>query len=258
MYTDAQITSTLDAMIAGIDAPPVPLARIHLRMSASPACRPTAARYLRPALAAAAIVIGGVLVSSPGLVAALEDRYDAALRAIGLEAPPAVPHSITSSIHSRVTTLAGAQSKVPFTITAPSGLPGDVTTSKIVTAASGIYDDKTKTWHLGAPVITFEYRRSGGRSFFLVAEQSDPATKFAANAIYEPKDLPGGKVALIKHAHYAWRNGDQVMSASEDVGISAAEIAAIRDAMHGVALPGRDPQAMHARGEVKFFRILKP
>lgn len=258
MYTDAQISSTLDAMIVGIDAPPVPIARILRKMSAPPAALPKRARYLRPALAAAAVVVGGALASSPGFVAALEDKYDVALRAIGLEAPPAVPQSIKSSIHSQVTTLAGAQSKVSFTITAPSGLPSDVTASKILTVPSGIYEDKTKTWHVGAPVITFEYHRAGGRSFFLIAEQSDPATKLASNAIYEPKDLPGGKVALIKHAHFAWRNGDQVMSASEDVGITSAEIAAIREAMHGVALPGRDPQLMHSHGEKKFFRIRKP
>jgi|GEM_PF-2454476 len=258
MYTDAQISTTLDAMITGIDAPPVPLSQIHLKMSAPPPNRPATTPYLRPALAAAAIVIGGVLASSPGLVAALEDKYEAALRAIGLEAPAAVPQSIKSAINSHVTTLAGAQSKVSFRIAAPSGLPSDVTASKILTAPSGMYDEKTKTWHLGAPVITFEYHRSGGRSFFLLAEQSDPATKFAANAIYEPRDLPGGKVALIKHAHFAWRNGDQVMSASEDVGISAAEIAAIRDAMHGVALPGRDPQTMPSHGGAKFLRIRKP
>jgi hypothetical protein len=45
-----------------------------------------------------------------------------------------------------------------------------------------------------------------------------------------------GMPVLIRHAAFEWRNGDQVMKAVAGAGITATEIAKIRNAMHGVSI----------------------
>jgi hypothetical protein len=257
MYTDTRMNTALESMIGGIDVPPVPMAGIQQRMRAIPPRREPV-RFLRPALAAAAVAGVGILAASPGLVQALEDKYDAALRAFGVAPPPAVPQSISSAIQSHTATLQSAQAKVNFTIVPPAGLPGDVTSSTIHTSPQGVYSGATKSWRVGESFVTFAYKRAGGRGFMLIAERYDPKGELPGAYTLEARDLPGGSVRLIKRAKFAWRNGDQMMSVTEGDGITAAEIGAIRDAMNGIALQTRDPKAPHTGHDVKFMRIPKP
>lgn len=94
----------------------------------------------------------------------------------------------------------------------------------------------------------------------LMAEQFDPHA-LPPKYLFEPKDdvmTPNERPILIKHQHFAWRNGNQMMSATEGDGMSVAEIEGIRDAMHGAAVPQRDLHTPSAGGSMKLYRIPKP
>jgi hypothetical protein len=262
MFADARIKSALETLIDDIAAPPAPLAEIqrlislpHPRVSRRP-------RYTRVAMAfAAAIVLAIVALPaiSPALVQTIEARYRAALQALGGTAPPPAPKSLVSSLTSQRATLETAQSRVSFTIVPPAGLPAGIESAKILTTPTGVYSKATHSWRVGSPAVTFSYHRSGGRSFILMADRFDPKNGPPPKYLFEALDpTPDGRPVIVKHENFAWRNGDQIMTAVEGEGVSAAEIETIRGAMHGIALPGRNLHAPSVGTQSKLYRITRP
>jgi hypothetical protein len=180
------------------------------------------------------------------------------LKVIGWTPPPPPPASLPSVRPVQAANLAQAQAKADFPIVAPAGLPADVISSTISVTPAQVYSKVTHSWHTGSPFVTFAYKRNGGRSFALRAERYDPQTGPPPKYMYSSDDAPGGKIALAKHANFTWRNGDQVMSASEDDGITAAEILAIQQAMQGVTVPERQTGLNDSGTIVKRYVLRAP
>jgi hypothetical protein len=86
--------------------------------------------------------------------------------------------------------------------------------------------------------VWFIYRRPGDRTFSLSAERVDPRDGPPSKYIFEDRGVRNGHIVVLRHDKFTWRNGEQVMTAVADEGISAAEIAQIRDAMNGTEIPG--------------------
>lgn len=262
MFADARIRAALHAMIRGIDAPPVPLPHIQRKLSQpQPSLRYTS-RYLRLTIATVAVMAVLVVALpsiSPALVQSIEARYRAALQAMGGIAPPPAPESLVSALSPQNATLATAQSRVRFTIVPPAGLPNDIASEKIQTTPTGVYSKITRSWRVGSPVVSFFYRRAGGRSFMLIADRFDPQSQLPSKYMFEAKDpAPDGRPVLVKHEMFAWRNGNQIMTVVEGRGISGSEIKAIRAAMHGVVLAQRGLHVPASGTSLKFLRITKP
>lgn len=261
MYSDAQINDSMIKMMRAFDVPTVPLQAIAQRI-AQPQVeerRPMrASRFALSTAAAAAIAAVALATASPAFVQALEDRYSAALRALGITPPPPAPKRLVSSLTSQRVTLAAAQSQVPFTIVAPEGLPRDAGTATITTSKTGVYSNVSHTWHTGTAAVTFTYHREDGRSFSLLADHFDATAEPPAKYIYEAKDGPNNQVTLVKHEHFAWRNGEQIMTAIAGEGISSSEILAIQRAMRGVALTLRDTGTPQTGSSIKLYRAPKP
>ncbi len=234
MLTDARINAALEAMFRGINAPPAPLHAI-MRKAAQPLPVPRRqSRYLIPAAAVALALVAAVPAISPAVVQSIEAR----LRGLIPRQPP--PRSVTSSMRSQTGRLATAQSRVHFRIVPPAGLPNDITSATISTTPTAVYSKATRSWRVGPPVVQFTYHRSGGRSFFLIANRFDPQSCLPAKYTFDADGrAPDGHRILVKRKNFLWRNGDQVMRTNEDEDISAFEIEAIRIAMRGVALPQR-------------------
>lgn len=247
MFDDRTLARSADAALSGIAVPPLPLEAILHKMHAVERPRPPHRMALvRLAIAAAAvlgILAGAYPATSVAVIQGIEARYRAALQALGGTAPPPVPDALVKSLrvrHERVT-VAQARSRAPFTLVPPSGLPHDVTQSRIELVGTGVYVRTTHTWSKAGNAVTFDYTRSGGRRFQLLADKYDPRNGLPGKYMFEAKDPgPDGRPVLVRHLHFAWRNGDQMMSAIADAGISANEILAIEHAMHGVPLQLRD------------------
>lgn len=255
MFTDARIRSGLDDMMRSIPAPPVPMRAVDALLERPPVHQRTASGYSRFALATAAI-IALLLVALPSLapafVQSLEARYRAALQALGGSAPPPVPQRVLSKLTAQSADLTSAQSRVGFRLVPPAGLPADVSTARIRTVPAGVYSVKAHAWQAGPMEVHFSYRRSGGRAFMLIAEPYDPHGEMPGRYMFEATDtLKNGRPVLLKHEHFAWRNGNQMMSATEGNGLSAAEIGSIRRAMHGVPLRLRALHAAPSGGPMK-------
>lgn len=246
MYADARLSTAMDSMIRGIDAPAVPMTAIRARMAA-PLSIPLVPRRIpfgRYALASTALLAlfsAAFPKTSLAVVNRFEtivvDSYAAAGRMVhrltGWTAPPPPPKALDAAQKSEQLSLAAAQRKVDFTIVPPAGVPSDAALVRVATMPSLVYDYKTRVWSKGAPALSFEFRRSQGRTFSLMAQVDDPRVDIPGKFVWAVDEVPGGKVVMVKHEHFAWKNGDQMMSAEEDTGITAAEIRAIRDAMHG-------------------------
>lgn len=93
-----------------------------------------------------------------------------------------------------------------------------------------------------------------------MADRFDPQSGFPPKYMFEAKDdaAPSGHPVLVKHEHFAWRNGNQVMSVSEGDGISAKQIEAIQVAMHGVVLHRRELHAPDSGTSFELHVIRKP
>ena len=257
MATDTTISTSLDRMLQNIAVPPVPLADVRSKIAsgapapAYPAVRP----YVRYASAAAIVIGAGVLVTSPGLVHTIESKYDAALRALGIQPPPKAPISLIRQLKSaQSTSLSAAQAQAGFRIVPPTGLPSDVHATKIFTAPTALHNRKTGVWTAGSTQVVFSYERRAGRIFTLAADRFDPQEQ-DPKFIFEAVDLPGGGVRLVKRQNFVWRNGDQVMRAVVGDGISAAEIQAIRAAMDGTAVHLVDNRAPRTGDHLKIRMI---
>ncbi|MDP9017855.1 MAG: hypothetical protein M3N19_06020, partial [Candidatus Eremiobacteraeota bacterium] len=61
-----------------------------------------------------------------------------------------------------------------------------------------------------------------------------------------------------KHARYAWRNPDKVMTAVAGDGITESGIAAIRSAMHGIAIPLRELHTPPGGSSAKVYIMPNP
>lgn len=245
MYADARLSAATDSMMRGIAVPPAPTAAIRARMTAPPAV-PSPRRFplWRYAIAAAA-AIALVFAIFPRTSLAVIERFErivvasyaaadsVARRVTNWTPPPPPPKSLDAAQRSQQVSLVAAQAEVNFRIVPPAGLPGDAVFSRIDTMPSLVYDYKKHRWSKGVPALSFEYRRSGNRTFSLMVENDDPHVDIPGNHVWSVDELPNGKVLMEKHEHFAWKNGGQMMSATEDTGITAAEIEAIRDAMHG-------------------------
>jgi len=262
MFTDARISTALEAMIRGIDAPPVPLSEIQRKISQPQPVPRNTSRYASIALGTAAAITVTVVALpsiSPAFVQTIEARYRAALQALGGIAPLPAPASLVAGLSSQSATLATAQSRVRFTIAPPAGLPDDIVSAKIWTTPTGVYSKTTRSWRVGSPAVTFFYQRAKGRSFQVLADRFDPQGEMVGKYMFEARDPgPDGRPVLIKHERFAWSNGDQIMTAIENEDVSATEIDAIRIAMHGVALPRRELHAPDPGTSHRLYRIDKP
>lgn len=258
MFDDAAISQSMSAALRGIPVPPLPLNAILQKMHSQPAASaPQRAGYVRGAVAAAAILgilAGAYPAKSVAVIQSLEARYRAALQALGGTAPPPAPDALLNRLHSREVTLAQARDSVPFRLVAPAGLPDDVTTSRVELIGTGVYVRATRAWHKAGNAVTFTYTRSGGRSFNLLADKYDPRNGLPGKYMFEAKDPgPDGRPVIVRHQHFAWRDGDQIMTATAGAGISAREILAIERAMNGEPLPLRNLHAPQTGSQSKVY-----
>lgn len=255
MYADARLSEALESMMRGIVVSPVPMTAIRSRMgSALPFPKPRRVPLARYALAAAAAFALFFAVFPKTSLALFErivvDSYAAAHRLMNWTPPPPPPKSLEASEKSQRLSLAAAQAKADFTIVLPVGIPSDAVLTGIDTMPVLIYDKTTHRWSKGAPALSFDYRRSGGREFSLQAERDDPRIAVPHKFIWRADDLPGGKVSLTKFERFAWKNGDQMTTAIADEGITPAEVLAIRSAMHGQTIVHHAPETI-----VKQYRL---
>jgi hypothetical protein len=241
MFTDARITAAFEKMVGEIDAPPFPMVEIWQRVAQPQASPRRATRfYYFAAATAVALTLALVLPSvAPGFSQTVEEQIEAILR---WKPPPPAPKSVWSAMRPQAAALAQAQSRVAFRIVPPAGLPADVLSEDIQTAPSGVYSTQTHSWGVGNTNVTFGYRRADGRIFRLMAGRFGADDLPPSRYIFEDMDRKrGGHEWIVRRDVFTWRNGDQAMSAVAGDGITAAEIAAIRTAMHGIIIPGLWP-----------------
>jgi hypothetical protein len=262
MFTDARIGTAFDSMMRGIDPPAVPQLDIARRISQPQAPIATRAMSRAPRFAIAAAVVVAASAAAlprvaPGFTQSLEARIEAVLH---WTPPPSPPAALLEAMKSQTGSLAAAQSRVPFKIVPPAGLPSDVVSEKIVTTPTGVYTKANGTWTLGSAAVTFIFRRADGRSFSVQADRYDPQGRATPKYMWEDDGTAAdGHERLVKHEHFAWRNGDQVMAADEDGSVSAREIASIQSAMNGVMLPRTDSRTrLNEGGKAKMYRLPAP
>jgi hypothetical protein len=256
MLTDAQLANRLETMLAGIEVPAPPVGRLLAHASQRQVRLPSHAWTAARIAVAAAIIVGAVLsatpIVAPGIVQTVEARL---ARLLQWTPPPVAPRSVDSAMVSRAVSLREAQALVRFPIVRPAGLPHDAAFVKLVATPTAIYSKPTHSWSIGASSLTFWYRRTHGREFGLLADIFDPRTGAPPKYIFNADEI-GPNGLPKRHMNFAWRNGNQEMSIVQDANIGAAEIEAIRIAMHGIVL---HPSATHAElnsgSIVKEYRV---
>ncbi len=236
------------------------MAAIRARMATPLAAtrpRTPLARYAVAVAAAIALFFAIFPQASLALVERIVvNGYAAAYKVMGWTPPPDPSKALDKKTTVTQTgSLAEAQSRVAFRIVPPAGLPAGVVSAKIQTNRALTYLKATRSWSEGPVVVWFTYSLSDGSTLQLTAEQYDPRTGPPPKYMFEGEDLPHGRVGLTKFAHYAWRNGDQIMSATEGDGITGREIEAIRDAMHGVELKAWKPGDPNTESVEKRYRL---
>jgi hypothetical protein len=263
MYTEARISTACKAMLDSIHSPRVPTQSIRNRMASLQIAtrRRHPSRGMRLALAAAilvAVVAVATPIVSPGLVQSFERRLASMLG--GWQPPPATPRSVLNALKAQRTSLVAAQTRVPFTIEPASGLPSDVTSRTLWIAPTGVYDKTTRQWSVGMPALTFVYHRTRGRTFSIVADSYDPRTGPPGKYMYEDTGfVRNGLPVLIRHRKFAWRNGNQVMTAISGDGIRSTEIESIVSAMKGTLIPpAQSPHAENAGTIVRMYGLVSP
>lgn len=261
MPADVRLKTAVETMMHAIEAPAVPLAAIREKMSQAPVCleHPRGnGRFAVAAAVAAAAVLSVLPLVSPAVMQGLEARYRAALQALGGIAPPPAPTALISQLKSQRVSLTQAQSRVSFTIVPPSGLPKDIVSSKIVVSPTGILNTRTHSWSVGPQEVVFWYRRANGGEFALVADRYDARGERPGEYVFETGGAgANGRPILIKHRHFAWRNGDQQMTATEGRELRAGEILAIQAAMHGSPVPMRSLNSPDTPS-TRTLRIIRP
>lgn len=238
MFTDARIAAALDTMLAGIEVPPIPLAQIRQKTAQSRPTPDLTSRFYLPAVAgaAAALLVFALPAVAPGFTQTVQAEIEAILH---WKPPSPAPKSVASAMRSQTGSLAAAQARVSFKIVPPRGLPKNVVAENIVTTPTGVYSKITHSWSVGSPAVTFVYGRADGRTFMLMAHRFDPREGSPSEYIFEDMDrMENGREVIVRRESFTWRNGDQSMSAVASEGITASEIAGIRNAMDGIAVPG--------------------
>lgn len=211
----------------------------------------------RAATAAAAIFIAGAFLTarSPALVQNVQQRYREALVAMGIRPMPSPPRALLGEIKPEMVTLAQAQKRANFHVVAPAGLPSDVVARKIMISPLAVANERGD-WHFTGSQITFEYRRASGATIVLVADRYSPLDVPYPRYIYRQDGVTASGMPIVRDRYedFVWRNGDQVLRAQTSDGLTVREIAAIRSAMRGVALPRDDgKRRVHTRGRMKLF-----
>lgn len=248
MLIDDRYARAAHAAVAAIPVPPAPLASILQRAAEPESAKPRERRSRTLGLpatiaAAAALALLSMPLVAPGLTQTVEQRIAALL---GWTPPPPPPKTLLKGLFAKSAgsvTLGQAQKAASFTIVPPAGLPADVAPTTIAIVPSAVYSKSKHVWTAGPVSVRFSYRRPGGQSFFLIA---GPATSEGAPPRYMyNSDRLDARGLPKRFEHFAWRNGDQAMSATAE-GINAAEIIAIRTAMHGIPIrpasaPGKGP-----------------
>jgi hypothetical protein len=249
MLDDAQLKDALTTMLQSIDVPP----RMIGPAMQSPARRRT--HFSAVAAAAAAVALIATPLLSPAVMQSLEARTRAALQALGGIAPPAPPQRVLSKLKGEAVTLAAAQKRVSFTLVPPAGLPRDIISAGIHIVPTGTYVPATNSWKIGPEEVQFDYHRQDGRRFTITADPYNPNAEKPPKYIFDADSAPGGRPRLIKYENFAWRNGDQMMMATADGDLSAAEIRNIEAAMHAAPVAQR---ALHEpfRGKTMRLRVL--
>jgi hypothetical protein len=242
VHLDERFSELLTSTMGRIDVPPAPLALIRSRLDANRRAETSHRQLIVVAVTAALSIVAFVVLPlrSQSLVQDLETRYREALVRLGGSAPPPAPRGMVSQLNARAVTLRAAQAQVPFTIVPPAGLPVDIVHAQTFVAQTGVYSKATHAWSVGGRAVTFVYERADGRSFQLMADAYDPQMRRPPKYIFEARDPDRyGRPVIIRREHFAWSNGNQVMSATVGEGLDAREIDHIRVAMHGVALTTR-------------------
>jgi hypothetical protein len=256
MATDAQIRDGFVTMLRSVDTPPVPLERIHTRMRDPGVMRIDRRPFAIGTAAAAALVVAvAIPMASPGVVQTLEQKIAAILHWSPPSVPP--PALVWKGMKPLTVSLSEAQARVDFTLVAPAGVPSDASGPTIAVSPTGMYSRTTRTWSVGPAIARFAYKRSDGRTFSLSAEPASMQTSPPSKYMFEDRGVDkAGNPILVKHDRFVWRNGDQIMTAIAGDGITPAEIATIRSAMHGTPVPGVWPPQHGA--DVMMIRAMPP
>lgn len=248
MLPEYELREGVHAVIDAIDVPPAPIGAILERGVAVRNPRPFArglAIGIAACLALAIIVAPSISWSYAQSIAS---RVAAILH---WTPPPSAPRALLSTMHVHDVSFARARAMVAFHLVAPVGLPRDARLSSILVIPTAHYSAKTKTWNRSANAVVFNYARRSGRTLHLMASAYSPMHAASKYMFVQVGAKPDGMPILRRFEQFAWRNGDQAITTMDD-GISAGEIARIRDAMRGTALALRWPRT-HRDGATMFL-----
>lgn len=234
MVSESQLRANFFDMLERLVVPETPSASIRARVDALPVDRVERYRLKPwvPAAAAAFIVAFSLPVVAPGFTLSIEERIARILQ----WSPPPVPvsPSLRPMLRGRVLDLAAAKRAVDFRIVVPAGLPAGSVSTVIRVASKGIYSAKTHRWVAASKYVEFEYARRDGGTFDLIAAPGSSLAAAPSRYMLEERGTDKkGNPMVVRRERFVWRNGSQVMTAIVGDHLSAAEILAIRDAMHG-------------------------
>jgi hypothetical protein len=250
MHVDTKFAALARDAVAAIPAPAAPVSNILSRAAqperVSPRRFSVLAKYAIAAAAAMVLVSLSLPFAAPSLAQTIEAKIQALL---GWTPPPPAPRSVTDAMKARAVTLDEARSLVNFELQPPVGLPGDVVAHTIYAAPSGVYDNATHKWHVGAVTLSFVYRRTGNRFFTVAIGRFDPSSPAPAKYIYDADDT-GANGLPKRFENFAWRNGDQVTQIVAEQ-LDAVQIGAIRTAMGGIPIKSASRAALNSREIIK-------
>jgi hypothetical protein len=255
MVSDVQIRDGITALLQKVEAPAVPLEAIHREARAQRIMRPDRRPFAIAAAAAVVIAALSLPIASPGVVQTLQEKIAAILH----WTPPTQRPTplVWKGMRPETVSLGEARARVHFRLVVPAGVPSDASGPTIAVSPTGVYSRTTGTWSLGPAIARFYYKRSNGRMFGLTAQPASTQTLPPSKFMFEDRGVDkAGNPILVRYERFVWRNGDQIMTAIAGDGIDAAEIVAIRTAMHGTAIPGVWP-AQH-RADAMIIRVMPP
>ncbi len=254
MFDDARVHAEVRSSLMKSTIPAVDLIAIRRRINAR---RELPSRHIpraRIAMASGAAIVAALLLTarSPALVQSVQERYVAALHAVGIgpRIPARVPEVIRSVTAPARVSLARARQQANFTLIAPIGLPRDVVRRDIFATPLAVWSKSRNAWSIDGLQVTFAYVRADGRTFDIIANRYSALSLPASRYIYDADDVPRDSKPNLRNRaeQFVWRNGDQTMRAVTSTAIGAHEIDLIRAAMRGIPLPRFDGHARKAVG----------